>query len=519
MTTTIREAAWRDLIERAWDRFPARYADAVLEPLATGPEVMEALASAASPLGPMLHEEPRFAPNDGSECQLRLYREGGELQDRAQFLAFRAAGSSIEEYGALVAQRLNGKRFAIVVNEFQKICPPLWQRLKHLLTALAAEIGFSAAKSEAVLFIGDYPATPFGVHKDSAVVLQFSILGTKTMLFWGPGELPPNYLSIPAAALARTALALECGPRDFLAWPPEYHHVARNDQVGLVATLSVPVYIEFEPIKLILQSLQAAFHGSIGSGRRSRRLYRGEVAHALEASGTLPEEFEIAWKHLEMLMQSGAAAAWLRSDLRCRYSAVGLEPPPQCAKRLREVQQLLEISVSVREGRSEFAGIFTARVPHDGVVHLAGYVASEPGARVSLVAPLDDTAVVLNGTVVRVDKNESVIALDLDRANGEALRRLACAKGVMTHPAPHSREPLEVSWTSHRCTRRAPVRDVGPSGMFIIDGDPPPLGAMVELRLHIGSSVRAIVTRVIYRDDTGFAVFQASPGTVVEPSQ
>lgn len=55
---------------------------------------------------------------------------------------------------------------------------------------LSSAVGFSAVKSEAVLFVGDYSATPFGVHKDSAAVLQFSIIGNKTMLFWGPGELP-----------------------------------------------------------------------------------------------------------------------------------------------------------------------------------------------------------------------------------------------------------------------------------------------------------------------------------------
>jgi hypothetical protein len=338
----IRDSAWSDLIGRAWDGAPVRYADAVTEPLVTSAEIMAALSGAASPLGPMLDAAPRSGPSEGVDC--RLYIDGGELRDPAAFLPFRAVGSTVEEYGAAVSRRLNGRRFGIVVNEFQKICPPLWRRLGGLLSELAGAVGFSAAKAEAVLFIGDYSATPFGVHKDSAAVLQFSIAGSKTMLFWGPGELPADYRSMASAELEKTALSLTCGPRDFLAWSPDYHHVAKNDEPGLVVTLSVPVYLEFEPIKIILQSLQAAFSASAGSSRRFRRLYRADVAHALETTGALPEEFEMAWRHVETLIGSRAALGWLRADLRRRYGAFGLEPPAEEARPMREVELLAEPS-------------------------------------------------------------------------------------------------------------------------------------------------------------------------------
>lgn len=493
---TIRQAAWRDLIDRTWDRFPVRYAGAVVEPLVTSGEVMEALRGVDSPLGPRLLDEPPPTAAGAGECRVRVYRDGGELQDRAAFPAFRAADSAtIEEYGAAVSARLGGRRFGVVVNEFQRLSAPLWQRLHDLLAALAAEVGFSAAKSEAVLFIGDYAATPFGVHRDSAAVLQFSITGRKTMLFWGPDELPAGHHSMPLDELAKSAVVLECGVDDVLAWPPEYHHTAHKEDTGLAATLSIAVYLEFEPAKLILESLQSVLNAAIGSGRRPRRLYRPSIERDCFAAGALPEELETAWQYLDTLVQSGAAKAWLRSELKRRYASAGLDPLQLPA---RELVKPLELTAHVDDGNADLLGPFRVRIPHERAAYVGGYTRAAPGTPITLIVQCSGERVEVSGTSARVDKMATLIELD---ANAGTLERLARASSAMMQSS-SLREPFPVIWDDGGGPRRATAIDAGPAGMFILDSSAPAPGRTIDVTVANAMTTASVV----YRDDDGFAV-------------
>jgi hypothetical protein len=93
---------------------------------------------------------------------------------------------------------------------------------------------------EAGVFLGNYEATAFGVHRDRVGVLMLGLEGEKTMRLWAPDALDiadvqeHGFAHAPLAGRATTVL---CRPSDLVYWPAGFWHVGESS--GFSATLNV----------------------------------------------------------------------------------------------------------------------------------------------------------------------------------------------------------------------------------------------------------------------------------------
>ncbi|MEP5570012.1 MAG: cupin domain-containing protein [Halioglobus sp.] len=93
--------------------------------------------------------------------------------------------------------------------------------MRALLTEFQRESEHQSQAVGADIFIGNYKATPFGVHKDNLHNFMFMSLGRRIMHFW------PDREGEKSADESRK-VSFEVEPGDLLYWPPEYWHVGES---------------------------------------------------------------------------------------------------------------------------------------------------------------------------------------------------------------------------------------------------------------------------------------------------
>lgn len=94
-------------------------------------------------------------------------------------------------------------------------------------------------------FIGNYPATPFGIHRDPAGVLSFTLQGTRTYYTWPPEAFfdgHPDLGTPDPDVIGRhlpTAERFDVGPGSLVYWPSNrWHLVASPGEPFVVAQVT-----------------------------------------------------------------------------------------------------------------------------------------------------------------------------------------------------------------------------------------------------------------------------------------
>src|SRR5262245_15100070 len=157
--------------------------------------------------------------------QFRQYANARPVD--GQSLLPRPDDGSFTGWRRRMARRFRGS-VALVVNPLQHHSHGLWQRLSEFLRGLFERTGIPAYGVEVGAFIGDYDATPFGVHTDAVDVIASMIEGRKRIVTWRPEQLTQKQAELygRSAALPRPR-AVDANPGDLVYWPSGFWHIAQ----------------------------------------------------------------------------------------------------------------------------------------------------------------------------------------------------------------------------------------------------------------------------------------------------
>lgn len=263
------DAFWAEFVARFWQRRSLVLEQPFAAPIASAEEVFACLVRAAN-----------------------LYRHGvGRDQfqlciDHAAFLADlsdllpRKADGSTEGYAERVTEAIGGRRFGLVVDDFQVFDPELWFRLRDFLTPFYSRIGTQGTK--AGLFLGNYRKTPFGLHQGASSNFMFVVQGKKRIRAW-PGHAFSRdmTLRLDFEPYVRRSITLDGGPGDVLYWPSTHWHI--GEEVGsLTAAISVGVFPGFSLSQHLATHLGRTIAARVPASqeRALPRLYPTEIVRS-----------------------------------------------------------------------------------------------------------------------------------------------------------------------------------------------------------------------------------------------
>jgi 50S ribosomal protein L16 3-hydroxylase len=304
---------WTTFAARHWERETGVFTGLFPEPILTPDETFAAFVSAFDAFR-------AHRPGDRPRC----YIEGAEVTDGSLYAGFLPlpGDGTLEGYAGRVSSMLEGRGFGVVINAFHVHHRELWYRLRAFFRGLYAVTGLPAARTDPVLFVGDYPLTPFGVHSDRASVFTFSLGGPKRVLLWPRAYFDEHRaprlddrLLVEHLPFAKDAIDLRIGPQDLMYWPSSHWHLAVAPPGELHATLGVGVYFDLDFTDLIGVLLkQAVDLKSIGS---------------MPSAETLPPALEAAWQSIARASTSGAGHRMLHAEWLRRVTSDGCQPAPE----------------------------------------------------------------------------------------------------------------------------------------------------------------------------------------------
>ena len=139
-----------------------------------------------------------------------------------------------------------GKGFCGIIDNCESVNPRLRRELIPSFHDLFERIGYPARDNHFCLYIGNYRATPFKIHRDDAHVLMSVGFGSKKMAFWPQNAIDENMLLSETISLTQellsSATVIEVGPKDLLYWPPDYWHISVNEDAGFKSSISMGIY-------------------------------------------------------------------------------------------------------------------------------------------------------------------------------------------------------------------------------------------------------------------------------------
>jgi hypothetical protein len=178
------------------------------------------------------------------DSDLRFFIEQTQLlADVARFLPERddkcAAG-----YGRRIDRMVGGRTFGLVLEEYQAFDAELWMRLRDFLRGLYDVAGMPAEAAKATLFLGNYAATPWGLHRGRSGNFQFVVEGPKRIRAW-----PDEYwrgkedmtCRLDYHAYDDDSVILDGRSGDVLYWPHDHWHV--GEAVGGTVSVAISVAI------------------------------------------------------------------------------------------------------------------------------------------------------------------------------------------------------------------------------------------------------------------------------------
>ena len=227
---SLEKGFWRNFTRTYWNRRPTVIRAPFSMPLVSPSEVFRGLVAARRRLR-------RGEPRDDVQLTIAGRRI---VLDLDRWLPH-AEDSTVERYHARLRQAGPARELSLLVFDFQRELGWTFQnRLRQFLQGLYEIVGVPP-RAQAVLFLGNYKRTPFGLHRDASDVFCLVVDGKKKFRLW-PGEAfrssSEKFGPAPYGNYLEGSICLEGGPGDILFWPSSYWHVAESDgQLG--SSLSV----------------------------------------------------------------------------------------------------------------------------------------------------------------------------------------------------------------------------------------------------------------------------------------
>ncbi len=260
--------------------------------------------------------------------------------DLDQYLPDRS-DRSLDGYLARLDNQLAGQPYLLAVERLQASNRWIWKRAAEFLAGLYEATGTLPARVDVEAFVGRYPHTVPGLHRERSGVFVCMTQGRKQMLVW-----PPAAAGLPSATAhyeqARaSARVLSCEPGRLVYWPGMHWHVGEcPDQA--TAGLHVAVLERPPEVQDLLSGATGGIAGDLADG--GLLTWPGMAAKAAglprhydQAAGAITDVFGARDTVREMFM-----ADWLRRLTGLGFTAV---PPRYPEFALTESQTVARDSV------------------------------------------------------------------------------------------------------------------------------------------------------------------------------
>ncbi len=177
----------------------------------------------------------RAAADRGAEPQAPQVRfHAGQRQviaDLADYLPV-AADGSVDGYLARMEHQLGGEPYLLAVEHGHVCSRKIWKRAASFLGGLYAASGALPGSVDLEVFVGRYPHTIPGIHRERSGVFVSMVQGAKDILVW-----PPDATRLPLGSAryhqaTATSRRLRCAPGRLVYWPGMHWHVGESPTEG-----------------------------------------------------------------------------------------------------------------------------------------------------------------------------------------------------------------------------------------------------------------------------------------------
>jgi hypothetical protein len=324
-------AFWSRFHAEHWERRGGVLRAPLPAPLLTPAQVFRALVAAGD----------RYRAGDRGVAPELCIEHARLLADVGAHLPA-AADGSLQGWATRVARLTEGRRFGLVVDQFEGCDEPLWWRLREFLHGLYAFTGVPGEYVKAALFLGNYGTTPFGLHRGRSSNFMFVVEGKKRIRAWpdeffrGKEDLTNR---LDYQRYLAESIVLDAEPGDVIYWPSSYWHIG-EDVGGWSVAVSVALFMDRPPVTdLALQAAQLVEVVAPSRGRRPVRFPAGGPARGTRRVPALVRDTARAFRRAgrRPLLEVALTRHWL--DHLTGYG-FPRTPAPRPARRLDDAERL-----------------------------------------------------------------------------------------------------------------------------------------------------------------------------------
>jgi len=327
-TTALSSDFWDRFVEDIWGKKPAVFQNVFARPFLTETELIEAIQAI------------QIAIFNGRSVRMRGYRDGHTLTSGHQLLGFvpRPGVSTLDAYAAGVTEDVPADEFGVTVDNLEAVfadyLPAAFWRARDILEPLFERIGVSTV-FDAVLLLGNYRYSPFGIHRDSEHVFAFPIARDRTVLVWPPDRFAEGRDFLPRSrrgqshnvlvapqAVENDAVALAAGPCDMMYWPAGWWHCGVSNTGRAHAMVALGVSSDLSPTAALVETLAEVL---TGLAERPWEL------PAERSRAGLPPEADAALARISNLVSTGELRRRVESATLKHASARGMLAAPPLA--------------------------------------------------------------------------------------------------------------------------------------------------------------------------------------------
>lgn len=287
---------WRSFLNANWEKEPVVFRGV--------------LGDLPVPFGEWRHVlESLVRPGGGERSSVTAFvgRFGllNAVDFHSMYSAICAADSLANGIGA-ASKAFDNQPVGLQISRLESAQTSFWPACHRIASAIVDTLGLPASRMHLAAFIGNYPSTPFGIHRDEVGVLTCCVEGSKRMLLW-PGDYferrkAPMLRESPLAQDVRRyeddAIVLAAQPGDVMYWPSSYWHVAAELDDHVHATLSIGCWLKNDVVEDVMNVLKAAAAQRFGPARSYRGVWPNspdvpqQVRHAIEVVTSLVDDGE-----------------------------------------------------------------------------------------------------------------------------------------------------------------------------------------------------------------------------------
>jgi 50S ribosomal protein L16 3-hydroxylase len=186
------------------------------------------------------------------------------VADLDDYLPAQADGS-LDGYLQRLERQLGGLPYLLTVQRMHAASRWLWKQAAEFLAGLYEACGSLPYGAEVEAFVGRYPNTVSGIHRERSGVFVFMVQGSKDFLVW-----PPQTQDLPCWTAryehARpAALRLTCEPGRLVYWPAMHWHVGESPAAPS-AGLHVAVLEESPGLTALVSAAAGDIEAAVGVG-------------------------------------------------------------------------------------------------------------------------------------------------------------------------------------------------------------------------------------------------------------